>query len=36
MLGYDRRDRSNVNDPELVDGVARYLARHGVKRCGRP
>ena len=31
MLGYDRRDRSNVNDPELVDGVARYLARHGVK-----
>jgi uncharacterized protein (DUF362 family) len=31
MLGYDRRDRSNVNDPELVEGVARYLARHGVK-----
>jgi uncharacterized protein (DUF362 family) len=31
MLGYDRRDRSNVNDPELVDGVARYLERHGVR-----
>ena len=30
MLGYDRRDRSNVNDPELVDAVARYLLRHGV------
>jgi uncharacterized protein (DUF362 family) len=30
MLGYDRNDRSNVNDPELVDGVARYLRRHGV------
>jgi hypothetical protein len=35
MLGYDRRDRSNVNDPELVDGVARYLAATGC-RCGRP
>jgi len=32
MLGYDRRDRSNVNDPDLVDGVARYLVRHGVQR----
>ena len=31
MLGYDRRDRSNINDPELVDGVARYLLRHGVQ-----
>jgi uncharacterized protein (DUF362 family) len=31
MLGYDRRDRSNVNDPELVEAVARYLIRHGVK-----
>ena len=30
MLGYDRRDRSNVNDPEMVDLVARYLRRHGV------
>ena len=28
--GYDRRDRSNINDPELVDAVARYLLRHGV------
>ena len=31
MLGYDRRDRSNVNDPELVEAVARYLRRHGVE-----
>jgi uncharacterized protein (DUF362 family) len=31
MLGYDRRDRSNINDPELVEGVARYLLRHGVR-----
>ena len=31
MLGYDCRDRSNINDPELVDGLARYLRRHGVK-----
>ncbi len=31
MLGYDRRDRSNINDPELVDAVARYLIRHGVE-----
>ncbi len=30
MLGYDRGDRSNVNDPELVAGVAAYLHRHGV------
>src|SRR5580693_4218161 len=30
MLGYDRADRSNVNDPELVDLLARYLRRHGV------
>lgn len=30
MLGYDRRDRSNVNDPELVDALARYLRRHGA------
>jgi uncharacterized protein (DUF362 family) len=30
MLGYDRRDRSNINDPELVEAVARYLRRHGV------
>ncbi len=31
MLGYDRADRSNVNDPVLVDGLARYLRRHGVR-----
>jgi uncharacterized protein (DUF362 family) len=30
MLGYDRNDRSNVNDPEMVDIVARYLRRRGV------
>ena len=30
MLGYDRADTSNVNDPELVDALARYLRRHGV------
>jgi uncharacterized protein (DUF362 family) len=30
MLGYDRADRSNVTDPELVDLLARYLRRHGV------
>ena len=30
MLGYDRADRSNVNDPGLVDLLARYLRRHGV------
>ena len=30
MLGYDRRDRSNVNDPVLVEALARYLRRHGV------
>ncbi len=30
MLGYDRADRSNVNDPELVDRLARYLRRRGV------
>jgi uncharacterized protein (DUF362 family) len=30
MLGYDRADRSNVSDPELVDLLARYLRRRGV------
>ncbi len=30
MLGYDRGDRSNVNDPDLVAGVARYLRWCGV------
>jgi hypothetical protein len=31
MLGYDRRDRSNVNDVEMIDLVARYLRRRGVR-----
>ena len=31
MLGYHRADRSNVNDPELVELLARYLRGHGVK-----
>jgi hypothetical protein len=30
MLGYDRRDRSNVNDPELVGALAGYLRRQGA------
>jgi uncharacterized protein (DUF362 family) len=30
MLGYDRADRSNINDPQLVDLLARYLRQHGV------
>jgi uncharacterized protein (DUF362 family) len=30
MLGYDRADRSNVSDPELVGLLARYLRQHGV------
>ena len=30
MLGYDRRDRSNVNDPEMVALLARYLRSKGV------
>jgi hypothetical protein len=30
MLGYDRRDRSTLVDPILVDELARYLAEHGV------
>ena len=30
MLGYDRRDRSNINDPELVAALAAYLRRHGA------
>jgi uncharacterized protein (DUF362 family) len=30
MLGYDRADRSNITDPELVDLLARYLRQHGV------
>lgn len=31
MLGYHRDDRSNVNDPALVAGVAAYLREHGVR-----
>ncbi len=31
MLGYDRRARANVNDPVLLDLVARYLRRQGVE-----
>ena len=30
MLGYDRRDTSNVTSPELVEMLASYLRRHGV------
>ncbi len=30
MLGYDRRDRSNISSPEMVELLARYLRRHGV------
>ncbi|MFI5041059.1 MAG: DUF362 domain-containing protein [Acidimicrobiales bacterium] len=30
MLGYDRRDRSNVVSPALLDGLARYLRCHGA------
>ena len=31
MLGYDRRDRSNVTSPEMVELLALYLRRRGVK-----
>ncbi len=31
MLGYDRNDRSNVNDPGLVRLLAQYLRRHGAE-----
>lgn len=31
MLGYDRNDRSNINDPELIDALACYLRRRGVR-----
>jgi len=31
MLGYDRRDRSNVNSPAVLDALARYLLEHGVE-----
>jgi uncharacterized protein (DUF362 family) len=30
MLGYHRSDRSNVVDPHVVEGVARYCRRHGA------
>jgi len=30
MLGYHRRDRSMVTDPELLQELAVYLRRHGV------
>lgn len=31
MLGYDRRDSSNVTDPELVDELGRALREWGVR-----
>lgn len=31
MLGYDRRDRSNVNSVLLLDALASYLREHGVE-----
>ncbi|MEK6374284.1 MAG: DUF362 domain-containing protein [Acidobacteriota bacterium] len=31
MLGYDRRDSSNVTDPDLVDELARALREWGVR-----
>jgi uncharacterized protein (DUF362 family) len=30
MLGYDRRDRSNVNDPAVIETIAAYARRHGA------
>ncbi|HEX6737941.1 MAG TPA: DUF362 domain-containing protein, partial [Vicinamibacteria bacterium] len=30
MLGYHRRDRSMVTDPELLEELARYLKEHGA------
>jgi hypothetical protein len=30
MLGYDRRDRSNINDPAVIEAVAAYARRHGA------
>jgi hypothetical protein len=30
MLGYDRRDRSNVVDPRVVEELARYCRDHGA------
>ena len=31
MLGYHHLDRSNVNDPAMIETVARYLRRVGVE-----
>ena len=31
MLGYDRRDRSNVNSPALLHALAQYLRSHGLQ-----
>jgi hypothetical protein len=31
MMGYDRRDKSVITDPTLVDALAEYLRRQG---CG--
>jgi uncharacterized protein (DUF362 family) len=30
MLGYHRRDRSNVGSPEVIDSLARYVRQHGA------
>jgi hypothetical protein len=30
MLGYHRRDRSNVVDPRVVEEIARYCRDHGA------
>jgi uncharacterized protein (DUF362 family) len=32
MLGYNRADPSTITDPELLDALARRLAREGVQR----
>jgi uncharacterized protein (DUF362 family) len=31
MLGYQRKDRSVITDPELVDALARYLQEQGCR-----
>jgi uncharacterized protein (DUF362 family) len=30
MLGYDRRDRSNVNDAAVIETIAAFARRHGA------
>ena len=30
MLGYDRRDSSNVNNPAVIETIAAYARRHGA------